>query len=98
MAYEIIIKKRFANKLKKVLAYLEREWPQKVAADFLKKIDHRFQQLSQQPFLGAPSQKVKDVRGILVTRHNRLFYKVKGEKIVILNMYDTRMNPKKKRY
>ncbi len=37
MAYEIILKKRFTNKLIKVLAYLEQEWSQKVAADFLKK-------------------------------------------------------------
>ncbi len=37
MAYEIILKKRFTNKLVKVLAYLEKEWSQQVAANFLKK-------------------------------------------------------------
>jgi plasmid stabilization system protein ParE len=98
MAYEIILKKRFTNKLLKVLAYLEKNWSQQVAANFLKKIDHRLQQLSGQPFTGAASEKIKDVRGVLITRHNRLYYKVKGKKVIVLNMYDTRMNPKKKKY
>ena len=98
MAYEIILKKRFTNKLVKVLAYLEKEWSQQAATNFLKKTDHRLRQLSRQPFTGAPSEKIKDVRAVLITRHNRLYYKVKGKKVIILNMYDTRMNPKKKKY
>ncbi|HKB45731.1 MAG TPA: hypothetical protein VKC90_15140 [Chitinophagaceae bacterium] len=62
------------------------------------KIDHRLGQLSGQPFTGVVSEKIKDVRAILITRHNLLYYKVKGKKVMILNMYDTRMNPKKKKY
>ena len=98
MAYEIILKKRFTNKLIKLLAYLEQEWSKQSAANFLKKIDYRIGQLSGQPFTGVPSEKIKDVRAVLITRHNRLYYKVKGKKVIILNMYDTRMNPKRKKY
>jgi plasmid stabilization system protein ParE len=98
MAYEIILKKRFTNKLLKLLTYLEQEWSQQVAASFLKKIDHRLLQLSGQPFTGATSEKVKDVRAVLITRHNRLYYKVKGKRVIILNMYDMRMNPGRKKY
>ena len=98
MAYEIIFKKRFTNKLIKLLAYLEQEWSQQAATNFLKKTDHPIGQLSSQPFTGVPSEKIKDVRAVLITRHNRLYYKVKGKKVIILNMYDTRMNPKRKKY
>lgn len=98
MAYEIIIKKRFVNKLLKTLHYLENEWSHKVASDFLLKIDGRIEQLSKQPFIGAPSEKIKNVRGIFVTRHNRLYYKIVAEKVIILNLYDTRTNSKKKIY
>ena len=59
MAYEIIVKKRFTNKVQKVLAYLEKEWSKKVAAEFLLKIDRRIDLLSRQPFAGAPSIKLK---------------------------------------
>ena len=98
MAYQIIVKKRFTNKVQRVLTYLEKVWSHKVAADFLLKIDLRFDLLSKQPYIGAPSRKVNDIRGILITRHNKMYYKIKGDKVIILNMYDTRMNPLKNPY
>lgn len=98
MAYKIIVKKRFTNKVQKVLTYLEKEWPKKVAAEFLLKIDRRIELLSKQPYAGAASIKIEDVRGLLITRHNKLYYKIKGKTVTILNMYDTRMNPKKNPY
>jgi plasmid stabilization system protein ParE len=98
MAYQIILKKRFGNKLIKLLEYLEKNWSQQVAATFLTTIDRRIDQLSGQPFTGISSAKIKDVRSVFITRHNRLYYKVKGKKVIVLNMYDTRMNPKNKRY
>jgi len=98
MAYQIILKKRFTNKVQKVLVYLKKEWSHKVATDFLLKIDRRIELLTKQPYIGALSAKVKDVRGLLITRHNRLYYKIKDDKVIILNMYDTRMNPKKSSY
>jgi len=98
MAYQIIVKRRFTNKVEKILAYLEKEWSHKAAAEFLLKIDRRIEQLTQQPFLGAPSSKIKDIRGLLITRHNRMYYKIKDDKVIILAMYDTRMNPEKNPY
>ena len=98
MAYQIILKKRFANKLVKVLAYLEQEWSHKVAAAFLKKIDYRIQQLSGQSLTGISSGKIEAVRSVFITRHNRLYYKIKGKKVIVLNMYDTRIGPKRKKY
>lgn len=98
MAYQIIVKKRFTNKVQKVLAYLEKEWSHKVAADFLIKIDRRFALLTKQPTIGKPSSKIKKIRGLLITRHNKLYYTIEDDKVIILNMYDTRMSPKKNPY
>jgi hypothetical protein len=53
MAYQIVVKKRFTNKVHKILTYLEKEWSYKIAEEFL---------------------------------------------LIILNIYDTRMNPKKNPY
>lgn len=97
MAYQIILKKRFTNKVQKVL-YLEKEWSQRVAAEFTKKIDYRIEILGKQPFMGIPSTKIKDIRGLLVSRHKKLYYKIKDDKVIIMNMYDTRMNPKRNPY
>lgn len=98
MAYQIIVKKRFTNKVQKVLAYLEKEWSHKVAADFLIKIDRRFALLTKQPTIGKPSSKIKKIRGLLITRHNKLYYTIEDDKVIILNMYDTRMSLKKNPY
>jgi len=96
MAYQLIQKKRFKNKLVKLLDYLEIEWGFKVANAFLEKIDSHLELISQQPFVGKPEN--KNVRSISITKHNRVYYKVEGNRIKVLNMYDTRMNPKKNRY
>ena len=98
MAYQVIFKKRFHNKLLKLLLYLELEWTKQVADEFLQKLDKRIATLKKQPFIGTPSQAIHGVRGILITKHNKLFYKVSGTTIIVLNMYDTRINPNKNRY
>lgn len=75
MAYKVIYKKRFNNKLIKLLQYLEKEWGQKVSNDFLDKVDKRIQTLKQQPLIRKPSAKKPEVRAI---------------SIIALNLYDTR--------
>lgn len=95
MAFEIVFKKCFIKKLVKVQTYLENEWGDKVAKNFLKKIDSRINMLKQYPNLGAASMRVSGLRGLLITKHNILFYKVENNKIIVLNLYDTRSNQKK---
>jgi plasmid stabilization system protein ParE len=98
MAYKVIYKKRFSNKLVKLLQYIEGEWGQKVAKEFLDKLDKRIATLKEQPFIGKPSERKPEVRTILITKHNKLYYKLTNTAIIILNMYDTRSNPKKNPY
>lgn len=45
MAVEIVFKKRFISNLVKVQTYLEKEWGEKVAMKFLKRIDNRINML-----------------------------------------------------
>jgi len=98
MAYKVVYKKRFYNKLSALLNYLETHWNEDVAKQFLQKLDKRMATLKMQPYIGSSSQAVKGVRGILITKHNKLFYKIAKDTIIILNMYDTRINPNKNRY
>ncbi len=98
MAYKIIVKKRFTNKLIKLLYYLEAEWGKKVADSFVSKLEKRLDNLSKQPFTGAEFVYFNNVRSILITKHNRLYYRIKETTIEVINLYDTRMNPKKNPY
>ena len=97
MAYELIEKKRFVTKLSKLLLYLENEWGYDTAKKFLKNIDKHLSLIKEQPFAGVQTDK-KNIRSVLVTKHNRLFYKISGNKIIMLNLYDTRINPIKNPY
>jgi plasmid stabilization system protein ParE len=85
VGYKIIFKKRFTNNLLNVLAYLEKEWGIKVADEFLDKINSALILLKSHPYTGAPSTRV-NVRGLLITKHNRLFYRVQNNTIVIISL------------
>jgi plasmid stabilization system protein ParE len=89
MAYEIVINKRFTIKLLHVLDYLEKEWGKRVAHEFQNKVFVRIYSLQLNPFTGGPTG-VGSVRSTLITKHNRMYYRVKDNKVVILNLYDTR--------
>lgn len=98
MAFKIIYKKRFVNKLVRVLDYLEKEWGGNVANAFLATLDERMNMLHKYPEIGKASAKLPAVRSILISKHNKLYYKIDGRSIVVLNKYDMRMNPKKNLY
>ena len=98
MAYKIIVKKRFTAKLIKLLYYLEAEWGKPIANHFVNKLEKRLDNLSKQPFTGIESEHLKNVRSVLITKHNRLYYRIKETTIEVINMYDTRLDPKKNPY
>lgn len=98
MAYTLLVKKRFTRKIISLLQYLEKEWSKKIALEFEEKLYKRMEQLISHPYMGTPSSSIKGVRSLLITKHNRLYYRIKGNKIEIMNLYDTRRNPKKNRY
>eukprot|EP01036_Dinobryon_divergens_P001092 gene1092-1428_t len=58
MAYQVIIRKRFQNKVIKLLAQLEEEWGKKVADDFAINLNHHLKLLSGSPFIGLKSEKI----------------------------------------
>jgi len=98
MAYKIIYKKRFLNKLLKLLDYLKTEWGENVSEAFILKLQKRLNTLSRQPHTGVPSCLIRPVRSILITKQNRLYYRIKDHTIEVINMYDTRRDPKKNPY
>ena len=91
MGYKIILRKRFANDLTNLLVYLEHEWGKKVADEFQDKVDNAIELLKHHPHVGAPSRRFLGARGLLITKHNRLFYRVEKNTISIILLADTRM-------
>jgi plasmid stabilization system protein ParE len=86
------------KKVTNLLEYLEENWSKRVADEFKEKLDNKMLHLLKDPFSGKKCYEVSKVRRILVTPHNKLFYRVIGKTIYIITLFDTRQNPQKNKY
>lgn len=98
MAYKIIVSKSFQRRIIDLNSYLQQEWGLAVATDFHETLIKTILTIADQPGIGSLSSKKKDVRKILITYHNRLYYRVKNKTIILLILFDTRRHPKRNRY
>ena len=95
MAYKIRWTAIALEDYERVINYLIKMWSVNVAIDFESIVNKKLANLSGQPFMGIASQKKPLVRSILLTKHNRLYYRITNDTIELLNIFDTRQNPKK---
>lgn len=81
-----------------VIDYLLTEWTVDVAAKFIDLVESRLDTLIFFPNIGITSTKENSVRSIVLTKHNKLYYRITSNCIEILNIFDTRQNPTKNKY
>ncbi len=98
MAKKIVWTKRANSKFNKIIDYLEEEWGHGVTQNFVTKTYDIIELISDQSDLGTLENSEKSIRGFLLTKHNRLFYRVTEKEIVLLNFFDTRSGSKRKRF
>lgn len=98
MAYRIEWTENAKQDLKKIIEYLLEKWSLEVAEKFIDKLDSILELLTISPYIGTESKKKKGVRQILITRHNRLYYRVVDKIIILLDFFDTRQDPAKSIY
>jgi plasmid stabilization system protein ParE len=79
--------------LDKLLTYLEKEWNITVANEFLDKLEEKILLIKSHPTIGGLSA-ITNTRSILITSQNKIYYRIENNKIVVINMIDTRKNPK----
>ena len=96
MAKEIIWTKRAYSKFNKIIEYIEEEWGEAVTTNFVQKSFDIIELLSERPFLGTLEDSSKGIRGFLITKHNRLFYRIAKNELILLNFFDNRSNRKRK--
>ena len=82
----------------KVISYLLEEWGEIVTKSFVKKTFEFLDLLVDFPEIGSVENTNKQIRGFVLLRQLTVFYKIKGDTIVILNFYDNRQMPKYRRY
>lgn len=95
MAYKVSWSDIALEDYEHIVDYLVSNWPLSVAIDFEKMVNGKLTNLSKHPFTGIRSDRNPSIRSILITKHNRLFYRVKVNNIELLSIIDTRIDPYK---
>ncbi len=98
MALEIYWTKRADKKFDRILEYLQIEWGENVARAFTKKVYEFLDILSEFPEIGTIENKEKGIRGFTIIKQVNLFYRISGDKIILLNFFDNRQHPEKRKF
>ena len=98
MALEIVWSKRADLKFDKILEYLSTEWGNKVTKSFIKMVFDFLDILSEFPDIGTLENKEKGIRGFVIIKQVTIFYTLRNNRIIILNFFDNRRSPDKKRF
>ena len=88
--------KRAAKSFDKIVEYITNEWSEKVANKFILKVKEFISSLQKQPKTGKIALEEKGIRGFVLSRHTTV-YRIKNNQIILLNFFDNRQNPNKKR-
>ena len=70
----------------------------KAADDFEKVLYGKIHKLAKTPYAGSRVRKNKGVRKISITKYNKIYYRIKGNIITVLAIFETRQNPEKNKY
>ncbi len=98
MALEIYWTKRADKKFDKIIEYLFNEWGESVTKAFTRKVYDFLDILSEFPEIGTIENKEKGIRGFTIVKKVNIFYRISGNKVILLNFFDNRQNPRKKRF
>ena len=79
----------FAN----ILGYIDKNWGNQVAVNFIDLTEDILDQISQNPRQFPICYKRKKIRKCVLTKHNTLFYRESKTNVDLLRIFDTRQNP-----
>ncbi len=98
MEKKIVYTKNFETSVNSTKDWLEKQWSFDIAEKFIVELYELVDLISTQPKIGSISHKKKQVRRILLSRYKRVYYRVNKQTITLLDLFDTRQNPKKNKY
>jgi plasmid stabilization system protein ParE len=81
-----------------LIDYLSAEWGDSLTKAFVKRTFDFLDLLVDFPEIGSVENASRQIRGFVLTKQITVFYKVKGNRVVILNFYNNRQNPNKRPY
>jgi plasmid stabilization system protein ParE len=95
---EIVGTKRANRNFSSIIEYLKKEWGKKVTVNFVKNHSKIIELIKDHPEIGLLERPDKGISRFPITRHNRFFYRIANNQLILLNFFDNRQSPKKKKY
>jgi plasmid stabilization system protein ParE len=74
------------------------EWGKRVTSAFVKKVYDFLDVLIEFPEIGSLENSEINIRGFVIVRQITIFYKISGDRIILLNFFDNRQGKKGKKY
>ena len=97
MALKIVWSKRASFKFDQIISYLIDEWGEKSAKQFIGRVFDFLEIFSEFPEIGSVENKEKNIRGFTIVKQVNIYYRIKGDTIILILFFDNRQNPKKKK-
>ena|ERR1017187_783870 len=98
MVKTIVWNRRASNNFNSIIKYLQTEWGDKVTGNFVVRTYQIIDLLAINPEMGSVEHFEKQIRGIVITKHNTLFYRIEEDKLILLSFFDNRQHPQKKSF
>jgi len=98
MALEIVWSKKADKKFDKIIDYLLLNWGENTTKVFVKKVFNFLNILEEFPEIGSIENRIYEIRAFTIVSQVNIFYKIRGNKIILLDFYDNRQDSKKKRF
>ncbi len=86
IAWSILAQERY----KKILEFLIQQWSLQDAENFQKNTEEKLYLIARFPHLGTVTKNNNLFRQFILTKHNKLVYHVQEDKILIVEIIDTR--------
>ena len=75
--------------------YLSENFSYQSASNFANEVFDKIDVLKSYPTIGRKAPKRKSVHFVIIGKHRRLYYRIKGKTIFISSIFDTRQHPEK---
>ena len=92
----IFLTKRAEKNYHSIKDYIIHKWGERVSEAFEQKTVDFLELLGDFPEIGVIEVPDKQIRAFQLTKQTRVFYRIKGDRIIILTFFDVRQDPKKK--
>lgn len=95
--YKILWTDFALKELKNTIEYLEENWTERELRNLASEIEEKLSLLSHNPNLFQSSDVKKDIRRVVIAKHNTLYYRVMENTIEIISFFSNRQSPKKRK-